>query len=209
VTKEELWWKIFDCPYKGKCNIPKGIFPAPFFVGDNYERVANKVLFIAQNPGWPNDKDTDYNYIYENIPKFKNRFDLLMQAIAWELRVDKIWQGMIKSGIEAKLEDIAFTNLVKCATENNKFPDDKMVEKCAKHLDNEISILRPQCIVFTGKTAHDTYKEYKGKYYGFLGNINIKWLYHTSMPVWQKKNREVRRKEITYINDSLKNKYWR
>lgn len=175
VTKEELWWKIFDCPYKDKCNIPKGIFPAPFFVGDNYERVANKVLFIAHNPGWPQDRDTDYNYTCENIPKFGNRFDLLMQTIASELRVDKIWRRLIGYGIKARLETTMYTNLVKCATKTGSVTPE-MLQNCTRWLGEEMRVSKPKHIVCLGKGVYEELPEnMKGSF-----QDRIDWVYHPS-----------------------------
>lgn len=209
-----LWQKIFKC---NECQLRKqNIWPSPFFVGEKYE---SNVLFIAQNPGWhhyhyelkkPNRiykefDDKDYINIQKGLEKecsselSVNYFKSLMQSILWELRVDRIWRGLIKSGIKSELKNIAFTNLVKCSTKNNKRPSAKMLRNCKTWIEQEINALKPTYIIFIGKFAYDECPmEIKEKLAG-----KNQWIYHTSGRQWSKNKEPEIQKKINLINEWL------
>ncbi|MCK4250813.1 hypothetical protein KAX97_05170 [candidate division WOR-3 bacterium] len=191
----------------------KIIWPSPFFVGDEY-KPGKGVLFIAQNPGWPHYRikmdgdryeeldDADYIEIYRNLErKYDNNckmlrkdFIFIMQCFTWELRVDNVWRGIIKSGVEVKLKDIAFTNLVKCPTQDDKSID-RMIESCVNScLIEEIKILKPAFIVFVGTKLvdenNDIYTSFRhiDAFRKIIKNCQKERLYHTSRGRWWKEN---------------------
>jgi|GEM_PF-2993124 len=106
-----------------------------------------KIMFIGEAPGETEDK--------LGIPFVGKSGKLLRTAVG---------------------EDNYFTNAVKCRPLGNRKPLDDEIEACFPHLKEEIDNIKPEVIVFIGKTAYSLYDRLSKLY----PEIRYEFFYHPS-----------------------------
>jgi hypothetical protein len=134
--------------------------PQPGYIGKNYEK--NKLLLIGQNPGIcpPSMKARDTVYMkalsdlgfnptilhYEELYK-------TLQSFVPEWPVHRNYFPLEGCGLG--LEDIAYCNIVRCRTSNNRRPSKSLTQNCInEHLIKTIDLIDPKVIVFIGKWSY-------------------------------------------------------
>jgi len=108
---------------------------------------AGKIMFIGEAPGETEDK--------LGIPFVGKSGKLLRTAVG---------------------DDNYFTNAVKCRPPNNRKPLGDEIEACFTHLKEEIDNIKPEVIIFIGKTAYSLHDKLSNLY----PNIHYAFFYHPS-----------------------------
>ncbi|NLE24798.1 MAG: hypothetical protein GX625_05555 [Clostridiaceae bacterium] len=159
--------KIINCE---KCNSQTASFllrdrqknlPQPGYIGSKYQRT--RLLLIGQNPGiCPPPmivEDTKYMRALLDLAKYPTQdnyqtlYGILLNFIpSWPVQRNHFPLQALGLG----LEDIAYCNVIRCRTENNKKPNKNLTQNCIEeHLLSFIDLVDPSVIVFIGKWAHD------------------------------------------------------
>jgi len=73
-------------------------------------------------------------------------------------------------------DDNYFTNAVKCRPPDNRKPLNDEIEACHPHLKDEIDNIKPEVIVFVGKTAYSLHDRLSKLY----PDIHFEFFYHPS-----------------------------
>ena len=132
--------------------------PQPGYIGTNYKNT--RVLLVGQNPGISHDYSNDSDEGFANaliavkkdknaqaVNKVRNILDRIMPT--WD--IFKTYFPLADCGL--RLDDIAYTNVVRCRTEENAKPGVRISRICiSKHF---IPWLEPRFVLFMGKWAHD------------------------------------------------------
>jgi len=127
--------------------------PLPGYVGKNY--LTKRILFIGQSPGQPGQRHDD-GY-WAGVHHYDKNLTVE------ELR-KHYYQGLVRCNIGVFIkflmgeygvtfDDIAFTNVVKCAIKNNNYPSEKTIAFWAPYLSEQLGLLRPKLIVCLGRLA--------------------------------------------------------
>jgi len=141
----------------------------PLIVGRDYSKSKKRVCIIAQNPGeskkqsideeqkrlkkfYKYKKDKDYNAFCDFM--VKKRFSGVK-----ETRCELFDNFHVLTNLDILPSQIAFTNVVKCRTKDNKTPGGKLINKCSEHLENEIKALKPKVVITIGAEARKRIKE--------------------------------------------------
>lgn len=146
--------------------------PLPGYVGKNY--LNKKILFIGQSPGQPGRRQ-EYGY-WAGEHHYNKGMSIS------ELR-EHYFQGLVRCNIgifvkelisqcSLSFDDIAFTNVVKCAIKNDNFPKPETVEFWAPYLLKQLGVLKPKLIVCLGRLA----TEFFGKHVNFFDIVLQKTL---------------------------------
>jgi len=148
----ELDCKIrFATGYPDECQS----LPLPGFVGKNY--LSKRILFIGQSPGQPGTPYEDGYWAGEH--HYNKNLSIS------ELR-KHYFQGLIRCNIGLfvkdlisqcglTFDDIAFTNVVKCAIRNNNFPSQATIDFWIPYLREQLALLKPRLVVCLGRLAKD------------------------------------------------------
>lgn len=134
--------------------------PQPGYIGKNYQQY--RILLVGQNPGIcpPSMKSRDSVYMKALIelgenPTFLNYEKLyqILQDFIPDWPVNRNYFPLEECGLG--LEDIAYCNVVRCRTDKNKTPSQKITENCInEHLFKFVEAIDPQVIIFIGKWAY-------------------------------------------------------
>lgn len=145
--------KIYE--YNEKMYFDKSIDDKIYFPG--WFR-GDKILFIGQNPGQPNENDE----LSKNIHTIKyddyNKF-ILHHNISY---LKSVYYKFILKFIETfhiTPVDFSFTNIVKFSTLNNRALTNDEIDDGLEILKNQIKIFQPTQIITFGKPAHETLKK--------------------------------------------------
>ena len=151
--------------------------PQPGYIGTNYKNT--RVLLVGQNPGrshdYSNASDEEFASALiavkkdENaqaVNKVRNILDRIMPT--WD--IFKTYFPLADCGL--RLDDIAYTNIVRCRTEENAKPGVRIARTCiSKHFIPWLDWLEPRFVLCMGKWAHDkiSYElEARGIPYAFI-----------------------------------------
>ena len=140
--------------------------PQPGYIGSNYK--STRLLLIGQNPAicplTKKIKDLIYMTALSCLAKNQTRenyeklYRILLDFIP-EWPVQRNYFPLEECGLN--LEDIAYCNVVRCRTVNNRKPNVTLTHNCIKeHLFGFIDLVDPLVIVFIGKWAHDQLSPY-------------------------------------------------
>jgi len=133
--------------------------PLPGYVGDKY--LDKKILFIGQSPGQPGPiQDDGY---WAGVHHFNKDLSVV------ELR-KHYYEGLVRCNIGLfikslldevglSFDEIAFTNVVKCAIKNNEYPSLKTINFWTPYLTLQLELLRPRLIVCLGRLAKDYFNK--------------------------------------------------
>jgi DNA polymerase len=91
--------------------------------------------------------------------------------------------------------NIYITNVVKCRPPNNRKPNDDEINICKPYLLNEINIIKPNLIVFVGRTA-ESVKDY-------LNFQNTLFIYHPSYALRKGKAKEWINEVLTILKEKI------
>lgn len=113
---------------KMSCNIydKKGNGPLP----GGGDSLNCKIMFVGQNPSYRRFKNTTC--------AFSGGFGDEFRKILDDVGINK---------------NIFITNVVKCSTPNNSFPNKEIINNCKKFLEEEIKIVNPKLIVPMGRCS--------------------------------------------------------
>ena len=134
--------------------------PQPGYVGPNYE--ARRVLLVGQNPGVPGrlaEADRRYTQalrLLRDSPNAESYAALArtLKAFVPMWPVSGSYFPLAECGLA--LEDIAYTNIVRCRTQANRAPKPRLTQNCiTNHFAKWLDILQPRVVVFIGKWASD------------------------------------------------------
>jgi uracil-DNA glycosylase len=157
--------------------------PQAGFIGKQYAK--SKILLIGQNPGISSnvEKFRQQNIEHSALISHLNEradvasYEALAEALKGYLREWPIKKKYFPAAME--MDNLAFINLVRCRTQNNKAPGERTVTTCIDaHLIKWIEWLKPNAIVFLGKWAFDQFQQnpslcnIRAKYAGKLFCIN-------------------------------------
>lgn len=171
LTRERISWprefaRVVRCASCTKAHSAKLLrddaenVPQPGYVGANYE--AHRVLLVGQNPGTPKSLSTeDLPYTaalrtlrddpsegaYEQL-----RIQLESFIVRWPVHGN--YFPLRECGLS--LEDIAYTNVVRCRTLGDAAPSRALTDNCVvTHFERWLDVLAPRIVVFIGKWAVD------------------------------------------------------
>lgn len=135
--------------------------PQPGYVGENHD--ATRLLLVGQNPGVAPDRMLERDKVYTKSlrslaksPDIKNYNEFYRVVIDFvpEWPVNRNYFPLEECGLT--LDDIAYCNIVRCRTEGNATPSDRLAQNCINaHFRKTIQALEPRAVVFIGKWAHD------------------------------------------------------
>jgi uracil-DNA glycosylase len=144
--------------------------PQPGYIGPDYPKTG--VLLVGQNPGWPQGnqmREADQHYTRALRELRENPTEARLAEVQSILgRYIRTWQiydeyfPLTAWGWD--LEEIAYCNMVRCRTHNNKRPRDGKGlrsalpgpgHNCKLWLNRWMVGLRPSGVVFLGKYAAD------------------------------------------------------
>jgi hypothetical protein len=140
--------------------------PQPGYIGICYG--AKRVLLVGQNPAVPPGRLTREDRPYtaglrkvRDEPTAEN-FVLLNSILANFIARWPIHGGyfpLAECGLD--LDQIAYCNLVRCRTVENRTPGERVASNCSGlHFVRWLDFLQPCVVVFVGKWAHDRGKQY-------------------------------------------------
>lgn len=132
--------------------------PQPGYVGKNYYQ--SRVLLVGQNPGTPKTLAARDNAYTAALRAMKaNPCEDSYAALA-KLLDEYIPQWPVHGKYfpleecALTLDDIAYCNIVRCRTSNDKAPGRNTLEACVRlHFANWLNFLAPQVVIFVGKWA--------------------------------------------------------
>jgi hypothetical protein len=135
--------------------------PQPGYIGIRYW--AKRVLLVGQNPAVAPDRlaAEDRPYI-AGLRKLRDEptpenFALLHSILTKFIPRWPIHGGyfpLTECGLD--LDEIAYCNLVRCRTVENRAPAQRVANNCSEiHFDRWLELLQPCVVVFIGKWAHD------------------------------------------------------
>jgi len=127
---------------------------------------AGKIMFIGEAPGETEDK--------LGIPFVGRSGKLLRTAVG---------------------DGHYFTNAVKCRPPGNRKPLNDEIEACFPHLKGEIDNIKPEVIVFVGKTAYLLHNKLSSLY----PNIHYEFFYHPAYAL----RKGIARQWITEVGNTL------
>ncbi len=140
--------------------------PQPGYVGSNY--TTTRVLLVGQNPanttGHDRDNiDTEYAEAFTTILNNPTVGSMKTLQTIQERRMPT-WKVVTEyfpiAQCGLKLEDIAYTNVVRCRTVENATPGIQITRTCiSNHLVRWLDWLQPSVVVCIGKWAHDNIVE--------------------------------------------------
>jgi len=129
---------------------------------------AGKIMFIGEAPGETEDK--------LGIPFVGKSGKLLRNAVG---------------------DDNYFTNAVKCRPPNNRKPLNDEIEACFPHLKEEIDNIKPEVIIFIGKTAYSLQDKLSNLY----PNIHYAFFYHPAYAL----RKGIAKQWIKEVADTVRN----
>ncbi len=159
--------RVIDCDYCKRNCYPRILLdksfnlPHPGYIGANYENT--RVLLAGQNPGESPErfKSQDTQFAKAKVTLRKNPNDY--NAVELKRIQDKImptWDvfnnyfPLKLCGLQ--LDDIAYTNVVRCRTKKNAPPGVRIANACiSRHFVRWLDWLKPCVVVCIGKYAHD------------------------------------------------------
>ena len=135
--------------------------PQPGYIGRSYWKT--RVVLVGQNPAVPPPRlaeaDRPYTAALRALrdnptqEKFRALQTVLMDFIPhWP--VHEGYFPLAECGLS--LNDIAYCNLVRCRTTENRVPGGRIAARCAEqHFARWLDLLAPRVVIFIGKWAHD------------------------------------------------------
>ncbi len=142
--------------------------PQPGYVGKRYEQ--KRVLLVGQNPGRPNPskpnlvaRDRAYTALLRKHAEAQSPESFL--ALIAELEdfipdwpVHGSYFPLEECGLH--LDEIAYTNIVRCRTQGDAAPGQRLVANCSRsHLWPFVELLEPVVVIFIGKWASDQFAQ--------------------------------------------------
>jgi len=129
--------------------------PQPGYVGAGYSKA--RVLLVGQNPGTPKAREAiNRPYIAALCALRDEPTQERYSELAKRLR-DIIPQWPITTNYfprDLSLEDIAYCNVIRCRTANDKKPTEYLADQCVgEHFVRWLRHLAPNVVVFIGKWA--------------------------------------------------------
>lgn len=181
---KELEEKIFDCRKCEQICEDRNKFKYHFPQSGTLPRLGIKTLIVATNPGMPHTGES-------RIEKFKHCH------LLYDLAIKHKWRGGIKIfnllGID--WETTLFTNIIKCATENNRIPTFDEIKNCFPFLMRQLNLIKPKLVICLGAVSSSVFlrrnevslREVNGKVFKSTKDssvFHIIPLYHPSY-VWR------------------------
>lgn len=135
--------------------------PQPGYTGLRYW--TKRVLLVGQNPAVPPERlaaaDRPYTAALrklrdEAIPENYAHLHSILTSFIPSWPVHESYFPLRECGLE--LDEIAYCNLVRCRTVENRTPAEHVSMTCTEeHFDRWVELLQPCVVVFIGKWAHD------------------------------------------------------
>ena len=132
--------------------------PQPGYVGSGYS--VSRVLLVGQNPGTPKTlarEDLPYTAALRALrddpsPAQYEALDSLLEAFIPRWPVHGSYFPLAECGLS--LRDIAYCNIVRCRTTDDKSPGRATIANCTStHFARCLAFLEPRVVVFIGKWA--------------------------------------------------------
>jgi hypothetical protein len=159
--------------------------PLPGYVGKRYSK--RGILFVGKNPGQPGKRHPDGYWAGEHHYDRSMRVDCLREHYFEGLRrcpVGIFLEELLRRNSLTMLDDIAYTNVVKCVTKNNMDPSAPLVEFWLPYLKKELYLLKPKLIVCLGQFAVRIFNSQASKFKTFRCELVegvVLYLPHPSM----------------------------
>ncbi len=132
--------------------------PQPGFIGELFHK--NRILLVGQNPGVPGRLSVADLKLTAALRHLRDRVSIEnwreLQAVLEQYM--PLWPvqnyfPLQESGLT--LRDIAYCNIARCRTKENRQPGNRMASNCASsHFAHWLDLLKPRAVVFIGKWAH-------------------------------------------------------
>jgi uracil-DNA glycosylase len=126
--------------------------PLPGYVGKNY--LERRILFVGKNPGQSGKRHRDGYWAGEHHYDRSMSINCLREHYFEGLKrcpVGKFMEELLRNNSLTLRDDIAYTNIVKCATRNNRSPGAPLVRFWLPYLKKELDLLRPKLVVCLGE----------------------------------------------------------
>ena len=132
--------------------------PQPGYIGSRYHQT--RLLLVGQNPGKPGNlaaADRPYTEALralrdEPTPQLYASLSKVLRDFIPQWPVHGHYFPLSECGLT--LEDIAYCNIVRCRTEENRAPNQLLAMQClSQHFARWIDLLAPKFVVFVGKWA--------------------------------------------------------
>ena len=163
----EEFAQVINCDVCSRNQYPKLLrndtfnLPQPGYIGTNYKNT--RVLLVGQNPGTSDDSHYNYDVELANaliavtdnsnpqaMANVKNILDRIMPT--WS--IFRTHFPLVECGL--RLDDIAYTNIVRCRTVDDATPGVQITRTCiSNHFRRWLDWLEPRVVVCIGKWAHD------------------------------------------------------
>lgn len=133
---------------------PADLGSYPGFVGQNYQKVSPRILYVAVNPG--KYSQTKWQWQKERLQKY-HRGDPASRIFSWETDVvwnrpggrNAKWQALFDGAGLTDWRDVALTNICLCPTHNDVTPVGAVIQRCfTTHLLPLTKILKPDVVIF-------------------------------------------------------------
>lgn len=167
MTINDLHQEILKC---NKCPELKNcrLYPMPGFCGND----KIKLFVIGINPGPP--QPGEYERLKKDNFDYSKHYRVSIQNCILGRFMSKIFDAL-----NITWENIYLTNLVKCAT-NLKLPTDAQINKCAKYLNEQVSLINPRnVLILSAFVARKIGLDFKHKNL-ISQNRNTFTIYHPS-----------------------------
>jgi len=131
MTLEELFIVMHQCTDCDICRMPENQLDISKGRGKLQGWGKGRIMFVSQNP---------------SVHRFSNCITPVDAGISKELVDTLISLGM-------PIDEIYFTNIVKCSTPSNRAPDVVEIGNCTRWISKEIELIKPLLIVGVGTVA--------------------------------------------------------
>jgi hypothetical protein len=135
--------------------------PQPGYIGIRYW--TKRVLLVGQNPAVPPDRlaagDRPYTACLRKLrdEPTPGNFALLASILTSFIPTWPVHGGYFPLAVcGLDLDEIAYCNLVRCRTVENRTPAQQVAKNCTEiHFERWLDLPQPAVVVFIGKWAHD------------------------------------------------------
>ena len=171
--------------------------PQPGYVGAGYWKA--RVLLVGQNPGTPKAreaKDRPYTAalrVLRDEPTPERYSELVMVLREFIPRWPITNNYFPLAECDLSLEDIAYCNVIRCRTADDKKPTDDLAGQCVKeHFVRWLRNLAPNVVVFIGKWACEQGRRE-------VASLNIPCSYMNRQRSLSSADRSANRAEVTAL----------
>jgi hypothetical protein len=188
-TVQQCFLSVYQCTLCPNCarqfpELDSSFPPQPGFVGARYHAASPRIMLLAQNPGhasraahspnearmydlWKKASETRTDEDFGKCMAFLREF---MES--WPI----IEKARLRERFALSLDDVVYTNILKCKTRENKQPSAGIYKTCLQQTTcRQIEVLSPAYLLCFGKAVFEEVEPVAAK----LG-IRCNWILHPS-----------------------------